>query len=129
MNNNKRKTFCEVKPGDTIYTLSYNQAKVVIYKHIVTYTKVWTEISVRIGYGKASEANFIASNDKSRLVHSWDFSKWVATTTLEEAKNICREITQSRIKTIKSEIRSLNNKIKKWEDFEKSINEGNFIIK
>lgn len=123
-----RKTFGEVKEGDTIYTLTYSKATVIIHKLEVLNVKKVTGISVYITYSKPSY-HFYANVDVSRVVKSWNFSKWIATTTLEEAKEICREMTKKRIKDCKEEIKSLENRIKKWEQFKSQLNNDIYIIK
>jgi translation initiation factor 2B subunit (eIF-2B alpha/beta/delta family) len=123
-----RKPFGQVKEGDTIYTLTYSKATVIIHKLEVLNVKRVTGISVYITYSKPSY-HFYANVDVSRVVESWNFSKWIATTTLEEAKEICREMTKKRIKDCKEEIKSLENRIKKWEQFKSQLNNDIYIIK
>ena len=123
-----RKPFGQVKEGDTIYTLTYSKATVIIHKLEVLNVKKVTEISVYITYSKPSY-HFYANADVSRVIKSWNFSKWIATTTLEEAKEICREMTEKRIKDCKEEIKSLENRIKKWEQFKTLLNNDIYIIK
>jgi translation initiation factor 2B subunit (eIF-2B alpha/beta/delta family) len=123
-----KKPFGQVKEGDTIYTLTYSKATVIIHKLEVLNVKRVTGISVYITYSKPSY-HFYANTDASRVVKSWNFSKWIATTTLEEAKEICREMTKKRIKDCKEEIKSLENRIKKWENFKSQLVNDIYIIK
>ena len=123
-----KKPFGQIEKGDTIYSLSHHQATIRIFKHTVTSVKECVKgVSVVVRFGKTGS---ICQNIKeTRYYESGLFWSYAVTTTLEEAKEICKEMTKKRIDSIKKEKRSLENKLLKWKNFEKDINEGIFIMK
>jgi hypothetical protein len=128
LNRVRRKPFGQVKKGDTIYSLTYSKATVVIHKLKVLEVEKDSPESVTIRYSKP-QYHFYAYSNVSRVTESWQFSKWVVTTTLEEAKEICREMTEDRIKECKEQIEILKNKIKKWEQYRTLLINDLYIIK
>jgi hypothetical protein len=123
-----RKPFGQIEEGDTIYSLSHHQATIRIFKHTVTSVKECVKgVSVVIRFG---ENGRICQNIKeTRYYESGFFWSYAVTTTLEEAKEICKEMAKKRIDSIKKEKKSLENKLLKWKNFEKDLNEGIFIVK
>ena len=130
MNDNiKRKNWNELKKGDTIYIITYHQATVQIQKYYVAEIREYG-LNTRVTYGINEHfSSFTACSYYSRCKQSDAFYLWIATTTLEEAKKICNELVKQRIKDINGEIKTLNNKLQKWESFKKNIDNGVYIIK
>lgn len=127
---NNRKTFGQVQKDDIIYTIVYHQATIQIFKKDVIDVSEWVKgLSVDIKYGNCLSSHFCADKNSSRYGGTDYFWKWCVTTTLEEAKEICREMTDERIKSIKKEMRTLKGKLKKWENFKNNIDNGVYIIK
>jgi len=127
-NNMYKKTFGQIENGDTIYSLTNHQATIRIFKHTVTSVKECVKgVSVEIRFGK--NGRICQNINETRYYTSGHFWKYAATTTLEEAKEICKEMTKERIDSIKKVKRLLNAKLLKWENFEKGLNNGIFIIK
>ena len=127
-----RKTFGEVKEGDILYTLSYYKATIQICKVEVTEVEHFNPSKYRDIYSaniKIQSSHIYVSCDRTRYYDSYEFGKWVVTTTLEEAKEICREMTENKIKEHKKAIEAAKQKIKKWEQFKSQLNYGMYIIK
>lgn len=129
LNRIDKKPFGQVKKGDTIYSITYYQATVVIYKLEVTDNPVSLNhnISVKINFGK--KYHICVCKESSCYFERYQFGKWVVTTTLEEAKEICREMTENKIKEHKKAIEAAKQKIKKWEQFKSRLNNDLYIIK
>ncbi len=127
-----RKTFGEVKEGDTIYTLTYYKATIQIGKFEVTEVEHFKPskyddiYSVKI---KFQSSRIHVSCDRTSYYDTYEFGKWVVTTTLDEAKEICREMTDNKIKEHKKAIKAAKQKIKKWEQFKSQLDNDIYIIK
>lgn len=127
-----KKPFGQVKKGDMLYTLSYYKATIQICK-----------VEVRaVEHFKPSKYRDICSADirigssricvdckKTSYYDSYEFGRWVVTTTLEEAKEICREMTNKKIREHKKAIEAAKQKIKKWEQFKSQLDNDTYIIK
>ena len=134
MENNiiNKKPFGQVKKGDILYTLSYYKATIQICKVEVTEVEHFNPSKYRDIYSaniKIGSSRISVDCKKTSYYDSYEFGKWVVTTTLEEAKEICREMTENKIKEHKKAIEAAKQKIKKWEQFKSQLNYGMYIIK
>ena len=122
-----KKSFRDVKPGDTIYFVYLHQATTRITKLTVEKTedfgngimyqlKIWFKPS---GYIYVYPER---SCERGRGQGAWF-------TTIEEAQKECKTIASKRIKELKAEIKSVNLKIRKWEGHKAALDEGVFNIK
>jgi hypothetical protein len=127
-----KKPFGQVKKGDILYTLSYYKATIQICKIEVTevehfkpskYSDMYSA-DIKIGY-----SHIYVSCDSTSYYDTYEFGKWVVTTTLDEAKKICREMTENKIKEHKKAIEAAKQKIKKWEQFKTLLDNDLYIIK
>ena len=127
-----RKPFGQVKPGDTLYTLTYYKATIQICKIEVTEVEHFKPSKYSDIYSakiKFQSSHIYVSCDSTSYYDTYEFGKWVVTTTLEEAKEICREMTEKKIKEHKKAIEAAKQKIKKWEKFKSQIDNDIYIIK
>ena len=127
-----RKTFGEVKPGDILYTLSYYKATIQICKIEVTEAEHFKPSKYSDMYSakiKFQSSHIYVSCDSTSYYNTYEFGKWVVTTTLDEAKEICREMTEKKIKEHKKAIEAAKQKIKKWEQFKSQLDNDTYIIK
>lgn len=127
-----RKSFGQVKPGDTLYTLTYYKATIQICKIEVTEVEHFKPSKYSDIYSAdiiIGSSHIYVSCDSTRYYDTYEFGKWVVTTTLDEAKEICRDMTEKKLKEHKKAIEAAKQKIKKWEQFKSQIDNGIYIIK
>lgn len=132
LNRINKKTFGQVKEGDTLYTLSYYKATIQICKIEVTEVEHFKPSKYSDIYSakiKFQSSHIYVSCDSTSYYDTYEFGKWVVTTTLEEAKKICREMTENKIKEHKKAIEATKQKIKKWEQFKCLLDNDLYIIK
>lgn len=125
-----KKPFGQVKKGDIIYSITYHQATVQIHKIEVTETKLWENVgpsSIEIRFGDSSR--LIVYTHRSRKDETYQFGKWIVTTTLEEAKEICKEMAETKIMEHKKAIETAKERAKKWEQFKSQLDNNIYIIK
>ena len=127
-----KKPFGQIKKGDMLYTLSYYKATIQIRKIEVIEvehfkpSKYGDIYSVKI---KFQSSHIYVNYDSTSYYDTYEFGKWVVTTTLDEAKEICHEMTEKKIKEHKKAIEAAKQKIKKWEQFKSQIDNDIYIIK
>ena len=127
-----KKSFGQVKPGDTLYTLSYYKATIQIRKIEVTEVEYFKPSKYSDIYSakiKFQSSHIYVSCDSTSYYDTYEFGKWVVTTTLDEAKDICREMTEKKIKEHEKAIKAAKQKIKKWEQFKSQLDNDIYIIK
>ena len=121
-----KKTFKDVKPGDTIYSVYFHQATTRITKLTVDSTEE------RCGKIKIflKPSGYIYVSPKCSYERERDYfwrGAWF--TTLEEAQKECKTMASNRIKELKEEIKKANFKLRKWEGHKAALDEGVFNIK
>ena len=122
-----KKPFGLVKKGDMLYTLTYHRTTIQIHKFEVNHVELRGDgRTVRINFGDNS--HLYVDKDETWDYETYEFGKWVVTTTLEEAQKICKEMTNEKIREHKKMIKVTKEKIKKWEDFKKKIDSGIYNI-
>jgi hypothetical protein len=127
-----KKPFGQVQKGDMLYTLTYHQATIQICKVEVRAVERFKpskyidrySADIRIG-----SSRICVDCKETSYYQTYEFGKWVVTTTLDEAKKICREMTENKIKEHKKAIEAAKQKIKKWEQFKTLLDNDLYIIK
>ena len=126
MTNNMKKTFKDVKPGDTIYSVYFHQATTRIAKLTVDNTE---ERCGRIKIFLKPSCHIYVSPEFSYKIERGIFWRGGWFTTLEEAQEECKTMASNRIKELKEEIKKANFKLRKWEGHKAALDEGVFNIK
>ena len=126
------KQFKDVKPGDKIY-------KVCIYDYKTRIiTKKVKEVHAKDGCKlrvlcvcKDSEyyQNLFISIAGDSSIHKDKFTpNTYICSNIEDAKIVCRRLSQEIITKAEKEVEKLSNRINKWRSHTKELYDGNYII-
>ena len=126
------KQFKDVKPGDKIYKVCVYDYKTRIITKKVKDIKHKGECRLTILCEcKDSEyyANLFPRILSNESIHKDKFtSNTYICSNIEDAKIVCRRLSQEIITKAEKEVEKLNNRINKWRSHTKELYEGNYII-
>lgn len=126
------KQFKDVKPGDKIYKVCvYDYKTRIITKKV---KEVHAKDGCRLGIlcvCKDSEyyQNLFVSIAGDSSIHKDKFTpNTYICSNIEDAKIVCRRLSQEIITKAEKEVEKLSNRINKWRSHTKELYEGNYII-
>ena len=126
------KVFKDVKPGDKIYKVCvYDYKTRIITKKVKNvYAKDGCKLRI-LCVCKDSEyyQNLFVSIAGDSSIHKDKFTpNTYICSNIEDAKIVCRRLSQEIIVKAEKEIEKLSNRIDKWRSHTKELYEGNYII-
>lgn len=126
------KQFKDVKPGDKIYKVCVYDYKTRIITKKVKDIKHKGECRLTILCEcKDSEyyANLFPRILNNESIHKDKFTpNTYICSNIEDAKIVCRRLSQEIITKAEKEVEKLSNRISKWRSHTKELYEGNYII-
>ena len=126
------KQFKDVKPGDEIYKVCvYDYKTRIITKKVKdVYAKDGCKLRI-LCVCKDSEyyQNLFVSIAVDSSIHKDKFTpNTYICTNIEDAKIVCRRLSQEIITKAEKEVEKLSSRISKWRSHTKELYEGNYII-
>lgn len=126
------KEFKDINPGDKIYKVCVYDYKTRIITKKVKDIKYKGECRLTIlCVCKDSEyyQNLFVSIVGDSSIHKDKFTpNTYICSNIEDAKNVCRRLSQEIITKAEKEVEKLSNRINKWRSHTKELYEGNYII-
>lgn len=129
------KQFKDVKPGDKIYKVcAYNYKTRIITKKVKEVYGKYVEDGCKVRILCAcidSEyyQNLFASIAGDSSIHKDKFTpNTYICSNIEDAKIVCRRLSQEIIAKAEKEVEKLSNRINKWRSHTKELYDGNYII-
>ena len=126
------KQFKDVKPGDKIYKVcAYDYKTRIITKKVKNvYEKDGCKLRI-LCVCKDSEyyQNLFVSIAGDSSIHKDKFStNTYICSNIEDAKIVCRRLSQEIITKAEKEVEKLSERINKWRSHTKELYDGNYII-
>ena len=126
------KQFKDVKPGDKIYKVCvYNYKTRIITKKVKeVYEKDGCKLRILCAcIDSEYYQNLCVSIAGDSSIHKDKFTpNTYICSNIEDAKIVCRRLSQEIITKAEKEVEKLSNRINKWRSHTKELYEGNYII-
>jgi len=131
---NNKKTFGQVRPGDTIYKVCiYNYKTRIIKKTVKTVTFNIDKGTIKIKF-KCKDSEYY-QNIFPKILFDTSIHLAVYTpntylcTNIEDAKIACNRLATEIVSNTEKQISKLSERVSKWRMHQEELVRGNYIIK